>query len=470
MPNHKGGSQWLNRRGYLSLAGSAGIAGLAGCLGDDDDTNDNGAGMALEWWNIWTGGAIHDVSEEIATAFTEDTGIEVEFGRFGLGDYRPQLRNALGTDVAPDTFFTWPGPDRMGREVAADQVISLEDRFDSSILDNISEPAKQRVRFEPDDQLSWGSEDGEIFGIPLTTPTIQWWYNRDVIDDAGIEEGRIHHAGDVGWDEFTDICEQIKEAGYTPIQIGNTAQWPAQLPFTDIMAKAGGGDLLKEIAFGEADAAFTDDNFVEAVSSFQELHEEEYINRDINALSNDDAISIFYDDGAAFFPMGSWVNSMIEGVKEEDEPGIPEKIDYMWAPFFPDLYDEGAEERFLMADYVHPVSQAAVDRGHEDSTIELVEYMCSEGLMEKFLEDGDQPISRPDLWDNVDQTPVHETVGESLNQAVEADNTYDPLDLTLLPAPVEVMYAGIQELFDGTPAEEMLQNLQDSVDESLEEV
>ena len=68
-----------------------------------------------------------------------------------------------------------------------------------SYLDTVSAAAADAFTFE-----------GQRVGLPLQVSQVAWWYNKDLMSQAGIDVSQIKM-----WDDLLDAVKQIKAAGIT---------------------------------------------------------------------------------------------------------------------------------------------------------------------------------------------------------------------------------------------------------------
>lgn len=461
----------IERRSVLKgIGASAALSGLAGC------TLSGSGPENLKYWNIWTGGPQKKITEDVAEDFTDETGLEVEFARYNFNDYRTQIRNAITTDEAPDLFYTWAGPPRLGRYVENEQAIPLEDQVDSSFFDDFYEPALLRGRFEAGDMTSWRNPDAKIWGVPISTPPLPIWYNKKVVEEAGIDPEELSHRTDVSMSEFKELCQQVADnTDKSPIMLGNRNQWTGGHFTTFALAKAIGAEEYNSRAYLKSDEGWNTEPLRKALSEVQSLFTDGYVNDDANGITNSEAINAWIvQDQGAFLHQGSWITATIASVTEDDFPGIPDAVDYFWPPYFPDIYPEGKNERFYMGDYVHAISKRAEQRNNVDNAVTMYEMLYSKETMKKWLLDANQPVTHKGAWKELEEAgklePVHETLREGLDQAANASATYDPFDLAFMPEPTSKLLSDTQELMDGNLSpEEVLTNLQDATETAIEE-
>ncbi len=184
----------LNRRDFLRLsATTAGTGLLAACVAPAAAPADTGDSMAEEMIEIrlaegsWVGPeGIAFWTDEIIPAFEEGhPGISVTFENAESPDYADKLYTQSVAGDAPDVMFVWGGVNY--NLMQKGQFLQLDDYFDSDDLEDFY-PAK----------LDAHLLDGKLYGMPKYVSTVAMAYNKDILDEAGVE----HPDGTWTWDDY----------------------------------------------------------------------------------------------------------------------------------------------------------------------------------------------------------------------------------------------------------------------------
>ena len=125
-----------------------------------------------------------------------------------LEEYYTQLNALVDADQTPDVFIVSPGPnltDYVAPGVAAP-------------LDEYLEEDGWKDTFSSDAVFAQQTYDGEIYAVPLNIAAACVFYNKDIFEEAGVDVPETY-------DELLEVCEAIKEAGYTPITISAGTAW-----------------------------------------------------------------------------------------------------------------------------------------------------------------------------------------------------------------------------------------------------
>jgi ABC-type glycerol-3-phosphate transport system substrate-binding protein len=459
-----------NRRKLLKLSGAASAALLAGCTGDSDSEGaDTGGGSSddatIKWLTHF--GSETETFNQIISEFEEDNPATVELSQVSPARYTQQFSTALGTPNAPDMWGKGSGPGTLGKFVARGVPVNLSEHLDESFLENFSNISS--CRYEGEDIRSWQSPDGELYGLPVNVFGWSYWYNKEVIQDIGIDESTLKRRNDMTWQEFRGICQQAKDAGYTPVVMGgkgnikNLGRWVGASLFKQV-----GVDTMMETLMGRNDRKLNDEPFVEAMRKYQDLFNDGFTNNSVTAISRAQSVNIFYGGDAAFYAQGSWMPNQINRMIGEDAPGIHEKIDYFWHPYYPDAYEDGKNELYgATGDSMSLNKQAIEERGNMDMAVEFFKHFFSQESQTAFFKSGGVPVARTDAWTDLNQE--QEIQKSVLDQIQGADRTYPLVPGAFLPQSREEFLSGVGDLFSGKDPQSIMDNVESARQEDLKE-
>ena len=206
----------------------------------------------------------------------------------------------MAGDELPDVWLTkgdmLPTFADAGSIQAADQYI----KEDAEWADSYVEGAFTDTTY---DDTAWGvpfQMQANCIGV----------YNQAIFEECGID------GWPETWTELLEDCAKIKEAGYTPIAMGNKDQWLAESAvFNTYAYKYIDQDWFNSLANNEG-AKFTDEKFVKALEGFQNIAQ--YFNEDMNSINQDEMFALYYDKKAAMLFDGAWsVGTMIQNCPED---------------------------------------------------------------------------------------------------------------------------------------------------------
>lgn len=254
----------------------------------------------IVYWSMWNDGEPQsEVIKQAAAAYEEKTGVHVKIEWKGR-DITQVLKASLDAgekiDVFDDDF------QRVSQQFV-DNCLSLEDMAKAAGYEDFA------VAALPAAVRGWA---GELVAIPYQPYTSGVFYTKSSFEKANIT------AEPKTWEEFMDVCQKLKDAGYTPL-----AQDDAYTMYTFgfILARMVGEDGVKELAMNGGWAA--SEQAKQAAQFVVDLREKGYLS---------DTAPDAYPNGENELGMGtasmlvnaSWVpgeitNNMKEGDVELDE-------------------------------------------------------------------------------------------------------------------------------------------------------
>lgn len=175
----------------------------AGCGSSDSGSSDSGSsdsGKEMTYWSMWNSTEPQaKVIQEAADAYEEETGIHINIEWKGR-DMKTLIGTALEAGEDIDLFDDdYMRTIRNTQEYLTDlSTLEGEEEFESHVMPVILDKAK-----------SWG--DGKLYAVPYQVYTTGVWYDKAMFEEAGVTDVPTT------WDEFLDVCQKVKDAGYNPI-------------------------------------------------------------------------------------------------------------------------------------------------------------------------------------------------------------------------------------------------------------
>jgi raffinose/stachyose/melibiose transport system substrate-binding protein len=124
--------------------------------------------------------------------------------------FKTKLTTVMQSGEVPDIFQSWGGG-------------TLKEQIDAGLLKDITadldaDGGAWRDTFAPG-ALAVFSADGKNYGVPWDMGMVGWWYNKDLFAQAGITKTPTT------WTEFLADVQLLKDAGITPISLGEGDTW-----------------------------------------------------------------------------------------------------------------------------------------------------------------------------------------------------------------------------------------------------
>jgi len=157
---------------------------------------------------------------------------------------------------------------------------------------------------------------------------------------------------EAGYDEFPTTWDDVEAAkatfddmGIDTIGFGNAGQWNLNSCFVSCLGyQYTGTQWFSDILAGTGNAAFTDPEFVAALTETQYLFNESGIfNEDFNSLTNEDARELYIAGDCAAYIGGNWDCDYIRATLEEADP---EKLANTKFAVLPQAADATKYEKF----------------------------------------------------------------------------------------------------------------------------
>lgn len=412
---------------------------LAACSdsGDDTATNDNNSDsdsgetasedkvkLTIGSWRT------EDVAkyEKVIALFNEtNPDIEVEFSPTKNTEYNTVLNTALQAGEGPDIFHLRPYA--AGLKLA--DAGFVEPITDINGLDTFSE----------DYLAASKGADGEQYGVPLNISSTQFFYNKKIFADQGLEVPTT-------WDEFIEVNEKLLAADITPIAMGTKEGWLLSLSHGIVGAGVLDGNAFADkLVTGETD--FSDPAFVESIEAMNDL--KKYFPANSEGLGMDDIRTIFAMEQAAMFPLGSWEIPVVSELNPD--------LDY---GFFPMPSKTGNQSVTTWVDGSFAINAKSKNI---DAAKTFLEFLTTKEFGELFVDEFKMISAIPGI------TSDDELLSE-LSKTVESSSTPyywvinfvsgDPTTKTVLETELQGMYLG-----EVTPAE-VAQRVQENAETSFE--
>jgi len=219
--------------------------------------------------------------------FEAKTGHTVVLQYLENESFKAKLPTMLQSNDRPDIFYSWGGG-VMYDQARAGFLRDVSSVVPDSYLDTVSAAAADAFTFE-----------GQRVGLPLQVSQVAWWYNKELMNQAGIDVSQIKM-----WDDLLDAVKQIKAAGITPICMGGKDKWPVHFVWTHLHIRNGGkGLFLESLNNGGCDRP----EYIRSGEQMLELVALEPFQKGWLAATWPDQAGFFGDGKCAMALMGNWM-------------------------------------------------------------------------------------------------------------------------------------------------------------------
>lgn len=195
----------MSRRIPAAIAlGSAAALVLAGCSGggggapesvDVTFDNDTSAEISFSWWGNEDRAARFE--QAIALFNEEYPNVDVKRNFNAWGDYWTARNTEAAGKALPDVVMMDAG--------------YLGEYADKQLLQDLSPYRDNLLPLDgiPDTVLGSGTVDDKLLSVPLGTNAWSMMYNKDILDEYGID----YPTNEMTWDELNDLILEVNEAG-----------------------------------------------------------------------------------------------------------------------------------------------------------------------------------------------------------------------------------------------------------------
>ncbi len=195
---------------------------------------DVGKNVEVSWWHINFDKPSQAVYEKVVRDFSAKNGrTSVSIVILENMDYKPKLELEFAANDPPDIFHSWGGGG-LAEQVKAGHLRDITDWVLSDRWQSKINPAA----------LELFSHEGRVYGFPYDLGAVGFWYNRELLEKAGIRT----FPGD--WDSLLAMFETLKARGITPAACGIADRWPVMYYWVYLSMRLGGADVFKEIYAG----------------------------------------------------------------------------------------------------------------------------------------------------------------------------------------------------------------------------
>ncbi len=214
---------------------------------------------------------------------------EIKLNVVGLEQnaYKTKLQTAMASGEVPDVFYTLPGG-YLSNFVKSGQVYDLDsDLAKGGWGDSFVKTALTQVQ-----------TGGKTYAVPVDTDAAVMWYNKALFAQNGWQIPQT-------WDQFLALCEKIKNAGITPIALGNKDSWPATFWFQYGELRRQGPGVIGKFNAKDPSATFGSAGQA-SLADMKTLADKGYFSTGFNGMSDQDANLLFLNSQAAMVLNGTW--------------------------------------------------------------------------------------------------------------------------------------------------------------------
>lgn len=309
--------------------------------------------VTITWWHISTKDpALSDWQKMADDYMAAHPNVNIEITVLENEAFKTKLTTVLQSGEVPDIFQSWGGG-------------TLKEQIDAGLLKDITsdldaDGGAWRSTFAPG-ALAVFSSEGKNYGVPWDMGMVGWWYNKDLFEQAGITEVPTT------WTGFLESVQMLKDAGITPISLGEGDTWTGMHIWSYLATRIGG-----EAAFTAAanrSGSFSDPAFVQAGEELMKLIELDPFQDGYLGATHDEMQATFGNGKAAMELSGQWAPS-VQKANSADQEGVQNLGMFN----FPAV--EGGAGK--ISDVIGGGNGFAIGKDAEPEAIDFVKYLTSQ--------------------------------------------------------------------------------------------
>ncbi|MFQ6755767.1 extracellular solute-binding protein [Cereibacter sphaeroides] len=210
-------------------------------------------------------------------------GVTIELIQEDDDSVKGKTKTLVASNSIPDVFFSWTGT-WGGNFIRGKRAVDL-----TPVIGPDTEWGKTFAPAAVDAFVY----DGKHYGIPLYLDAKFMGYSKPIFEKLGLSEPET-------LEDMLAACDTIKEAGITPISIGNKEPWVAVHYLGQLLAYNVPKDVL-ERDFDPATADYEDPGYVASLEQFKAIADRCTIGAGMNGISYQNAIQELSDGKSAMY-------------------------------------------------------------------------------------------------------------------------------------------------------------------------
>lgn len=325
------------------------------------------AKTTVHWLHLETNKEALAIWEQLVADYeAEHPDIDVQMQFLDNEAFKAKLPTLLQSDEAPDFFYTWGGGvlKEQSETGALKELTGALDADGSAWRNNYGPTALDGYTF-----------DGKVWGVPYKSGTVSFFYNKALLEKAGVDGQAIK-----SWDDFLAAVEKVKAAGIVPIAGGGGDKWPLAFYWAYLSMRFAGKDIIGAAKNGEGDG-FLDPAFIKAGEQLARLGKLEPFQPGYVGSSWNETLGAF-GDGKAAILLGFENTEVSQRNSAADGVGL--KQDNIGRFAFPVV--EGAPG--LVTDNLGRVNGWAVTKDASQEAIDFLKYLTGLEAEKKMAEAG----------------------------------------------------------------------------------
>jgi raffinose/stachyose/melibiose transport system substrate-binding protein len=275
------------------------------------------------------------------------------------------------------------------------------------------------------------------------------WYNKALFAKAEIE------TTPATWTEFLDTVKKIKDAGITPITVGEKDKWPGHFYWVYLAIRTGGKAAF-DAAYNRT-GSFADPPFVEAGAHLKDLIDLQPFQQGFLGAEYNPAETLLANGEVAMELMGNWSPGNQKSLAE-NKVGLGDDLAFFLFP----MVEGGAGDP---SDVLGGGDGFAIGKNAPPETVDFVRFLTSLDTQKALAAQG---VAVPPTVKGAESAVTDPNIQEIAKKVSEAKYLQLYYDQFLPPAVGATVNDAVQGLFAGTATpEDVAQQIEDSAKQEM---
>lgn len=346
--------------------------------------------------------------------------------------WKAQIKADFQTGSEPDVLFFFTGVDA-NEFIKNNKVVSI---------DEIRAEYPDYASNMKDGMLPASPADLKKYAIPVNGYWEGMFVNKTVLADCGLEAP----TASTTWEEFIQMCQTIKDKGYTPIAC-SIQEVPHYWFEFCIMNQ---GDPTKHVAVPESASDDAGQRWVKGLEQIKELYDKGFFPNNTLTAGDADTFQLMADNKAAFAIDGSWKVGWFAGSVDEDGGEVPGNVDNLedyTVTYVPGMGDRKTTDIVAGLSMGYYITRAAWDNPEKrDAAVKFVESMTTDEIVNKFAA-GSPTALKSGMAVPENPNSMQQAAIDMVNGATgSAPAVQDALNATAR----KVLFASVKDIVTGT--------------------
>lgn len=397
--------------------------------------------VTITWWHIDTAESQAAVWQGLADEYmAAHPNVNIEITILENEAFKDRLVTVMQAGDPPDLFRSWGGG-VLWQFAEAGLTRNIAPELEGEWKDSFSAKAA----------LELYGKDGEYYGVPYTWGAVGIFYNKDLFEQAGLDPENPPTT----WDEFLGAVQALKDAGITPIAIGQRDRWPGHFWWVYLAIRIGGEEAFLKAYNREG--SFADEPFVQAGEYLQQLVALKPFAEGFLSLTYGDSQTQMVNQEAAMELMGQWAPGAYAGNNAE----LAAQLNLGWMPF--PMIEGGAGNP---DDVLGGGDGYAVGANAEDEAVDFLRFLTSVENQRMLANSALNTVPTVGAAEDAITDPIMQRILQARNEAPYFQLYYDQF---LPPAVATAVLDAVDALFaEAASPEEAAEMIEEAAAAELE--